>query len=168
MDTPANRALGAAAGDLIATQRRQLGRLEDIQISPSLEGGAKYLYRHGGNTSIRVHKAPYAFTNTAGDAGQPGAKKFHEILLGDQFVNNLPILGLPNFVSMHHTPEFRTPAESAAFRDKLRSGVFLQMITGTDALRRKDEVGMRNVSRYLANAVHVPRIRPEEEDETAF
>ena len=167
MDTPVNRSLGTQGQELIAMQRRQIGRLADIEISPDFEKG-HYDYHHGPNQSTRIVKSPYGFNNSIGDAGTAGAKRFHELLLGDQFIDSLPILGLPSFVSMHHTPEFRTPAEAAAFRAKLREGVFLQMITGTDALRRKDEVGMRNVSRYLANAVHVPRIRPEEEDETAF
>jgi hypothetical protein len=168
LQAPGRRMIGNQIG-MKEIQKRQLERMESVGILPGTgnEGSmdaAKILdFDRTDARSDKMHLGPYAHHNSH-DAD--AASRFTKALFGEGFVNQLSVHALPSFISMHHTPVTRSPAEIQAYKDKVRDGIFLQMITGTDALKRKDEVSMRKVSRYLANAGHIPRIRPEE-DETA-
>lgn len=169
LQVPGRRMIGNQIG-MKEIQKRQLERMESVGILPGAgnEGSmAATRVLDFDRTDARSTKAnivPYAHTNSH-DATAAG--EFTKVLFGESFVtHNMSVNALPSFITMHHTPVTRSPAEIQAYKDKVRDGIFLQMITGTDALKRKDEVSMRKVSRYLANAGHIPRIRPEE-DETA-
>lgn len=164
MNTPASLvASGVAipathATGLDVRGRAQYERLGEMGVAPS---------RVDEGLTSEVGEYASTGTSTRGEwsATSQVAKILHQSM-GIPLESGILLQNMPMFTVMTHTPMTRTPAELKAYSDKLKNGVFLQMVTGTDALARKDSKSMRRVARYLAASGHIPRLRAmQDEDE---